>query len=424
MVIIIASVALIGLSVVQYSWLRESINTNREIFYQKVDLASNYAAERIQSDVSLLRAINYDLEKTGTLTNGTHQRISYTIDSTLRESNINTSFKYGIYRHLKTVESGFELVTGTATENSLIVSACNPKDQAFGWANISCSKATQAFAEPYHLGLFFPNESLYLLSRVKDSLITAFLFIIMLIGCFTYTIIVIRRQKKLSDMKNDFINNLTHEFKTPIFAIDLASGMLKKAPELQSSTKLLKYAEVIDSESKRLRSQVDKVLQMALVDSGNFKLEKKQLDIHELIIKVIKNFEVLIKERQGEIKLNLNAKKTMLFADETHLKNILYNLLDNAQKYSRTSPQIIINTEDTSKGLSLSIQDNGIGIKEDIQRYIFNKFYRADTGDVHDVKGFGLGLSYVKSVIDAHQATIELVSQPNLGSKFTVQFST
>jgi two-component system phosphate regulon sensor histidine kinase PhoR len=223
-------------------------------------------------------------------------------------------------------------------------------------------------------------------------------------------------------MKNDFINNLTHEFKTPIFSIDLASSILKKAPELQKSNKLLRYVDVIENEGKRLSSQVDKVLQMALVDSGNFKLEKKNIDIHELIFKVVKNFEILVNDRGGKIELNLLANKTILFVDETHLKNILYNLLDNAQKYSTNNPEIVITTEDSEVGLSLSIQDNGIGINEHIQQYVFDKFYRGDSSDIHNIKGFGLGLSYVKSVIDAHKAKIDLISDPDTGSTFVLEF--
>ncbi|MEO0552213.1 MAG: ATP-binding protein, partial [Bacteroidota bacterium] len=156
--------------------------------------------------------------------------------------------------------------------------------------------------------------------------------------------------------------------------------------------------------------------------SGNFKLEKKELDIHDLIHKVTDNFRFLINERGGKINLELGASKTMLLADETHLKNIIYNLLDNAQKYSPEQPVISITTEDTRDGVALKIADNGIGMDEHSQRYIFDKFYRANTSDVHDVKGFGLGLSYVKSVIEAHQASIKLMSKPNVGSTFTLQF--
>ncbi len=246
------------------------------------------------------------------------------------------------------------------------------------------------------------------------------LLLLVLVLAFAYTVITINRQKKLSQLKNDFINNLTHEFKTPIFSISLASGLLKKSEKVKESEKLTKYAELIDNEGQRLKSQVDKVLQMALIDSGNFKLEKKQLDLHELISKVARNFELVIQERNGLLKLDLHAKRHVIVADETHLNNIIYNLLDNAVKYTEREPEITVSTVDSDKGIELRIRDNGIGMGEDVQKFVFDRFYRAESGNLHNVKGFGLGLSYVKSVIDAHKGRINLDSKRNKGSEFSI----
>ena len=246
------------------------------------------------------------------------------------------------------------------------------------------------------------------------------LLLLVIILAFSYTVITLNKQKKLSQLKNDFINNLTHEFKTPIFSISLASGLLRKSDEVKQNEKLTKYTELIDNEGKRLKSQVDKVLQMALIDSGNFKLEKREIDLHSLIIKVAKSFELVINERGGQLELDLAANQQVIFADETHLNNIIYNLLDNAQKYTEERPKILISTADSADGVSLTVSDNGIGMGKDAQRFIFDKFYRAESGNVHSVKGFGLGLSYVKSVVDAHKGRISLKSQQNVGSEFTV----
>ncbi len=246
------------------------------------------------------------------------------------------------------------------------------------------------------------------------------LLLVVIILAFSYTVITLNKQKKLSQLKNDFINNLTHEFKTPIFSISLASGLLRKSEEVKGNEKLTKYTELIDNEGKRLKSQVDKVLQMALIDSGNFKLEKREIDLHALIIKVAKSFELIINERGGEIRLELDAERNVIYADETHLNNIIYNLLDNAQKYTDASPEIVITTVDETEGVRLSVRDNGIGMGKEAQRFIFDKFYRAESGNVHNVKGFGLGLSYVKSVVDAHKGRISLKSQRNVGSEFNV----
>lgn len=429
-VILLAIISLVGLCWVQYSWLEDSIATNREIFEQKIDLAAGMVKKSLKANEPLHDKVIDDLINEGELQRMTEEKFVSFIDSIMvNEAGLNTHFNYGIYEHQhQTSENAFTLLTGDDAPAIIDFENC-PVDEknGFGWMSMVANKVTVCGGDAsdmfhYHLGLFFPDSNLYLLSEMKETLGAAFLFIILIIACFSYTIITIRRQKRLSEMKNDFINNLTHEFKTPIFSIDLAAGMLKQAPELAKADKLKKYVDLIGSEGKRLKNQVDKVLQMALVDSNNFKLEKQELDLHALINKVVENFDFLVSERGGAINLNLKATKTILLADETHLKNIIYNLLDNAQKYSPDKPIIIISTNDTDEGVSLNITDNGIGMDEVSQRYIFDKFYRANTSDIHDVKGFGLGLSYVKSVIEAHQASIKLVSKPNNGSTFTLQF--
>lgn len=268
----------------------------------------------------------------------------------------------------------------------------------------------------FDVSMSYPNY----VEKNATLLRTTILLFVVLVGAFSYTVITLNRQKKLSELKNDFINNLTHEFKTPIFSISLASRLLKKSEEVKRSDKLVKYAELIDNEGKRLKSQVDKILQMALIDSGNFKLEKRELDLHDLVRKVSKNFDLIISEQKGALQLELQAQKPKLKADETHLNNIIYNLLDNAVKYTEAAPQIVVSTLNSEKGLELKIKDNGVGISEDVQKLIFDKFYRAESGDLHNVKGFGLGLSYVKSVVEAHGGTIKIRSKRKKGSEFNI----
>jgi two-component system phosphate regulon sensor histidine kinase PhoR len=195
---------------------------------------------------------------------------------------------------------------------------------------------------------------------------------------------------------------------------------LLKSKELAQSETLVKYTEIIGSESNRLKNQVDKIMQMALIDSGNLTLEKKQLDLHDLIEKVAENLKMMVDEKSGSVSLNLVATKYLVLADETHLKNIVYNLMDNALKYSRDIPEIEIKTEDHKDGVVFSVKDNGIGMEKEQQKFIFDQFYRAQKGDVHDVKGFGLGLSYVKSIVEAHKGNVGLKSVLNEGSEFTV----
>ena len=268
----------------------------------------------------------------------------------------------------------------------------------------------------FDVSLSYPN----FIRRNIFLLRITILLLLVLIAAFAYTVITLNRQKKLSELKNDFINNLTHEFKTPIFSISLALGLLRKSKEVKDSDRLSKYAELIDNEGKRLKSQVDKILQIALIDSGNFKLDKKSIELHELIEKVSRNFELIINERKGSLVLNLEATKSAVLADETHLNNIIYNLLDNAVKYTEDEPEIVVSTSNIDKGVELKIKDNGIGMGEDVQKSIFDRFYRAESGNLHNVKGFGLGLSYVKSVIEAHRGKIKLNSKRNQGSEFRI----
>jgi two-component system, OmpR family, phosphate regulon sensor histidine kinase PhoR len=271
------------------------------------------------------------------------------------------------------------------------------------------------------IAMTYTNKKAAVLGESADIIRTSLVLIVVVLGAFGYTIYTINKQKKLSDLKRDFINNLTHEFKTPIFTISLAARSLKEKEEVKVSEKMTSYVNLIGAESKRLQTQVDKILQMALLDSGNLHLEKKTLDLHELIRQVADSFAMIIAEKQGEVRLHLNATRHLITADETHIKNVLYNLIDNAQKYTTGAPEIQITTSDTQQnGILLVVKDHGIGIDEPVQKYIFDQFYRAQQGDIHTVKGFGLGLSYAKRIVEFHKGTISLKSQPGAGSEFSI----
>ena len=270
------------------------------------------------------------------------------------------------------------------------------------------------------ISMTYTNKKATVLSEAGPILIITFILIIFVLSAFAYMIYVIRKQKKLSDLKRDFINNLTHEFKTPIFSISLAAKSMKLSPEFNSSAKLNSYLSLLSNESKRLQTQVDKVLQMALIDSGNLTLEKKKIDLHASIQKVQEGFNIIIEEKKGSITLNLKATKHNILADETHINNIIYNLIDNAQKYTDKPPKIEITTEDSNEGIILSIKDNGVGIKKEVQRFVFDRFYRVQKDNAPQKKGFGLGLSYVKSIVEAHQGVINLQSEFEQGSEFKI----
>jgi two-component system phosphate regulon sensor histidine kinase PhoR len=244
----------------------------------------------------------------------------------------------------------------------------------------------------------------------------------LIIGIFAYTIAIIFKQKKLSVIKNDFINNMTHELKTPISTISLASQMLRDNSVNNTTATIERISGVIFEESKRLSMQVEKVLQMAIFNEGRLKMKFKNFDFHELIDGVKQNFEIRVHSLNGQISFTKNASNYIIYGDQVHITNVLFNLLDNAVKYCKSEPEIEVTTENRKDKLVVFVTDNGIGIAKEHQKQIFERFYRVPTGNVHDVKGFGLGLHYVSKIIEAHNGTIEVESSLNKGTTFMISF--
>jgi two-component system, OmpR family, phosphate regulon sensor histidine kinase PhoR len=273
-----------------------------------------------------------------------------------------------------------------------------------------------------YLVVYFPKRSGYLLNLTGIMVIPTFVLTSLLIAIFAYTIFIIFRQKKLSQIKNDFINNMTHELKTPISTISLASQMLQDSSITTTPKTIEHISGVINQESKRLSYQVEKVLQMAIFNEGRLKLRFRELEINDLVRGVIGNFELRVKNSHGEIYSDLRATSDIIRGDEVHITNVVFNLLDNAVKYSNEIPEITVTTESHRESVVLSIADKGIGIAKEHQSQIFERFYRVPTGNVHNVKGFGLGLSYVKKIVDAHNGKIIVESTPHKGTKFSIYF--
>ena len=276
--------------------------------------------------------------------------------------------------------------------------------------------------KPNYLYLFFPKRDGYLLKQTGILVIPTMVLTAMLIGIFIFTILIILRQKKLSIIKNDFINNMTHELKTPISTISLASQMLRDNTVTNTPQTIEHISGIIYQESKRLTTQVEKVLQMAVFNEGTLKLKIKEVNLNTLINSVVLNFELRVKAKDGELTTDLKADPAIIKGDEVHITNVLFNLLDNAVKYSKEAPKIIISTQLEDGFLVVGIKDHGIGIQKEYVGQIFERFYRVPTGNVHDVKGFGLGLSYVKKIIDAHRGKIKVESDLNKGTKFMIYF--
>jgi two-component system phosphate regulon sensor histidine kinase PhoR len=242
-----------------------------------------------------------------------------------------------------------------------------------------------------------------------------------MLGCFYAAVSTIIKQKKVADIKNDFINNMTHEFKTPISTISLAVDMAREQAENRDSKKpLQRYLNIIRDENHRLGDHVEKVLQMALLERGQISLIYSAVNIHDIIERVLNNIGVQIEKKQGEVTLEFEAQNEIVQADEMHLTNIIYNLVDNANKYSLTTPNIKVATRNDENGLFFSVSDTGLGMNKEQLNRIFDQFYRVPTGNLHDVKGFGLGLSYVKKMVEAHGGTINVESKIGHGSMFEV----
>ncbi len=311
------------------------------------------------------------------------------------------------------------------------VSTSGNEEQVFGNRDYSPQKRDEYYQllfpndldpKPIYLRVYFPKRSSYLLKETGIMVIPTAILTALLIAIFVYTILIILRQKKLSMVKNDFINNMTHELKTPISTISLASQMLHDNSVTNTPRTIEHVSNVILQESKRLSFQVEKVLQMAVFNEGRLKLKFKEVRINELINNVILNFELRVKNKEGEITSEILAENDLIKGDEVHITNVVFNLLDNAVKYSKEAPSIQLKTENKKEHILVSVQDNGIGIPKEHQEQIFERFYRVPTGNVHDVKGFGLGLSYVKKIVDSHQGKIKVESALNKGTKFIIYF--
>lgn len=263
----------------------------------------------------------------------------------------------------------------------------------------------------------------YLLKELDYLIIPSALCVIAILVCLVFLMRNLRNEQKLNAIKNEFINNLTHELKTPVFSISIAAKILKEKLEKGEIAEANQFLQLIDNEKEKLKIQIDKVLELATLESGQYKLKKEPTNVHELIKQVVQNFEVKIQERGGNLQQNLNALSANLHLDKAHFKNVILNLLENALKYSNGRVEINIETQNKGNQFILGIKDKGIGIDPKHHKEVFEKFYRVPSGDLHNVKGFGLGLNYVKRIVEAHGGKIELESEAGKGATFEVYLS-
>ncbi len=442
---------------IQYFWIDRAVDLDEKNFNDKVTIALNNVKKRLNTDAetaadavfygnsdSLLstKNTNATLFQLTTQANADNRirKLEYRtaiidpyellenidivaldkyIKMELLSKDIDLEYEYGVYSNRDKayiVENGNYTATIGDTTKSSNVAAMNPLYKA----EYQISLFDDELANPGHLNLFFPDKSRFLWSNVIGILISSVLFTGLILFCFSYTVYVIFHQKKVSEMKTDFINNMTHEFKTPIATISLASDSILSPYILENKDKVSRFIGIIKQENRRMLNQVEKVLQMAQIDKEDLDLKLTSLNLHEIISEAVVNAELKVQAKGGSITTKLEAQKPEILGDATHISSIINNLLDNAEKYTPEKPEILICTKNLKDGVEFSIHDNGIGISRDALKYIFEKFYRVHTGNLHNVKGFGLGLSYVKAMVEAHHGRVQVKSEPGKGSIFTV----
>lgn len=326
---------------------------------------------------------------------------------------------YGVFSRR---EKSFVILNG-----HYVVKDSRPHTTQEGWNNIYNSKYrvdlfSTEMASPGLLLIHFPAKASIVWKGVWKNLLASIFFTCVILFCFAYTVQVIFVQKKLSEMKTDFINNMTHEFKTPIATISLAADSITSPMILNNSEKVKRFADIIKQENKRMNSQVEKVLQMAVIDKRDFQLKLTGVNLHDVIKQAVANASLQVEKKGGTVTADLKAEETMIEGDLTHVSNMIHNLLENANKYSPETPTISVHTRNVANGVEVSVKDRGIGMSKEARKHIFDKFYRVHTGNLHDVKGFGLGLSYVKAMMTAHKGQIDVKSELGKGSTFILVF--
>lgn len=371
--------------------LEEQVINSREKMASKLDQVNELFFQFFGID----REMNERIDET---------ELQAVIDKELGARNINTKYEYLVLNNM-----GMPLMKSEKYQADML----QKSQQVLLFPN-------DLFSEPNSLLLYFPNQKRFILSSLGFMSASSIVLIIIISLCFAYTIYVIFRQKKLSDMKTDFINNMTHELKTPVATISLASEMLRNESIQKDHAKLSRFAGVIHEENKRLGGQVEQVLQMAVLDKGEFKLSIDQVNVHEIVERLCDKFTLRLEEKGGTCNTDLRARMPYIQADETHFTNIITNLIDNAIKYSKEVPEVSIRTHDAAGGITIEVEDKGIGMNREQQKRVFEKFYRVPTGNIHNVKGFGLGLSYVKAMVEAHGGTVSLSSELLKGSTFSI----
>jgi two-component system phosphate regulon sensor histidine kinase PhoR len=411
-IVVLITLSVLGIIFIQMSWIKNAIDLRKQQHEQEIANALNRIKEECYQNY-FAKYGQYPVDEDGKLfmlqnfsTNVlSKDEVNSIIDQSIKRSGIKQPYEYvivDIFQNPMYMSSGFRneylsaaIKTQLTTDNSYF------KETLF---------------------LYFKEDSNYLIKKLGSVIIASILFTTIIISAFALTVRTMFSQKKLSEVKSDFINNMTHELKTPLATISLAIDALTNEKVIHDPDKIKYYSGMIKDENKRMNKQVEKILQAARIERQEIKLNLQELNAHDIIRKVADNLSLQIQERSGTLTLDLHAGRQTINADEVHFSNIIFNLIDNAIKYSKDAPRIEIETLILGGLFAIKVKDHGIGMNKETQARVFEKFYRAHTGNIHNVKGFGLGLSYVKGMVDAHGGKIKVESTPGKGSIFTVSF--
>ena len=383
----------------------DDLRTNSRDVYIKQNEFLNWVKKRSSEFQNMSdQMINeiYQWEKTLELDN---KEIEYTLNQALAYTNIQTPFEYAIIKNRIVQNGKFK----KSQKNDFLKSKYSVR---LFPDNIK--------RQDIVLSVIFPERTNYLLGSMVWILGGSMLFSLFILATFALSLYFIIRQKKISEMKSDFINNMTHEFKTPIATISLAADTIVNSRVINDEVSIRHFIGMIKKENSRMNKKVETILQIASLDKKEIDFKFENISLHTVIEHAIDTIEIQVHQRNGKINLNLNAEEPYLYGDFEHLTNLVSNLLDNAIKYSPEVPDITVTTKNGDKGIILSVEDKGIGMTKAVQSKIFERFYRQSSGNVHDVKGFGLGLNYARSIIEAHKGHINVFSEPGKGSRFEI----
>jgi two-component system phosphate regulon sensor histidine kinase PhoR len=401
--IIISSISLIILLVIQVNWILHTAKIKEDLFNEKANMVLSKTTEAIRSDEQACKEI-------GACAVENDEGVAAKLGKN-EIHKIDSLFKYYMKFYNFYIDYTFEVVKPKVKSNN-----------ETGFSNHIFNRPLQNLAgnNGVELKLIFPDKKQFIMAEMGTLFITSVILILVVFVLFWRTILSLLKEKKIWEHTTDFLNNMTHEFKTPLTNIALASKMLMKDSTNKQPDKIKHYSEIILEENEKLNLQIEQVLSMTALERGEIPIQKMKLDFHQLINDTLKCIGIQIENQQGNIKLNLLAETFVILGDKTHLTNALCNLIDNAIKYAKEKPDITIYTYNKGKFLVMEVSDNGIGIEKKYQKKVFDKFFRIPTGDIHNVKGFGLGLAYVKKIVEIHQGIIEIKSEPNKGTIFTI----